>query len=190
MNEETNLPEGLQLAVKLIAQIGDDESDRAISAVHAACDLAQRVAELEAERDELRKELDAAQQELNCGEAEIEAALCALPEGAIPTDYECLGDYIRAVTRALIEERDELRARLAEIEAQEPICHREEPGNRVVMNTSGGPGKWRERQKYHGPLYASPVPAQAVPDGCGACGDGCAKRGSCRLADESPEHKA
>ena len=47
MNEETNLPEGLKLAVKLIAQIGDDESDRAISAVHAACDLAQRVAELE-----------------------------------------------------------------------------------------------------------------------------------------------
>ena len=44
MNEETNLPEGLQLAVKLLAQIGDNDSDAAIAAVHAACDLAQRVA--------------------------------------------------------------------------------------------------------------------------------------------------
>ena len=48
MNEEVNLPEGLQLAVKLLAQIGDDESDRAIAAVHAAAD----------ERDELRAKYD------------------------------------------------------------------------------------------------------------------------------------
>ena len=39
---------GLQLAVKLIAQIGDDDSDRAIAAVHAAAD----------ERDELRAKYD------------------------------------------------------------------------------------------------------------------------------------
>ena len=41
MNEETNLPEGLQLAVKLLAQIGDDDSDRAIAAVHAVMDPGQ-----------------------------------------------------------------------------------------------------------------------------------------------------
>ena len=30
-------------------------------------------------------------------------------------------------------------------------------------------------------------PAPAIPDGCGACGDACKSRQSCRLSDESPE---
>lgn len=41
MNEETKLPDGLQLAVKLLAQIGNDDSDRAIAAVHAVMDHGQ-----------------------------------------------------------------------------------------------------------------------------------------------------
>ena len=49
--------EGIQLAVKLLAQIGDDESDAAIEAVQHAADQAQRVADLEKERDELRARL-------------------------------------------------------------------------------------------------------------------------------------
>ena len=63
---------GLQLAVKLLAQIGDNDSDAAIAAVHDladeraqrltlqhhAADLAQRVADLEKERAEMRTKYD------------------------------------------------------------------------------------------------------------------------------------
>lgn len=94
---------GLQLAVKLLAQIGDVDSDRAIAAVHAAAD-----------------------------------------------------------------ERDDLRARLAEIEEQEPVLWsyttdgpakgvRHYTERRAVAMTSCKPGSLT-------PFYASPVPAQAVPD--------------------------
>lgn len=116
--------------------------------------------------------------------------------------------------KGLEAERDDLRARLAEIEAQEPICFRESSGVRVVMNTSGGPGEWRERQKYYGPLYAAPVPAQAALDGwklvpvnptekmigegaCASClpgphyiGADAARRAYVNMLAAAPEHKA
>ena len=39
--------------------------------------------------------------------------------------------------------------------------------------------------------HKSDAPERAEPaDGCGACGDACRSRGSCRLADESPEPAA
>ncbi len=37
------------------------------------------------------------------------------------------------------------------------------------------------------PPAAEPARQPLTPDGCGACGDACQSRGSCRLADESPQ---
>ena len=100
---------GLQLAIVLLARIGDDDSDRAIAAVH---DLA--------------------------------------------------------------DERDELRARLAEIEAQEPVAfarysvHSRKPASVDLVSEYE---EWQHDTGLLGdhwggnePLYARPVPAQAVPD--------------------------
>lgn len=152
MNEEVNLPEGLQLAVKLLAQIGDDESDRAIAAVHAAAD----------ERDELRAKYD----ELLVALHGIGAAL-GIQEGD-RSPY--------SVTCGVLERVN----RLAEIEAQEPACWA------VIDPTGGGSveytAAWREACHEHigdmiteadmpeaanflvRPLYARPIPAQAVPE--------------------------
>jgi len=144
----TPMPEGLQLAVKLLAKIGDDESDRAIAAVHdlaeahdqrltlqhhawhwllAAHNAGKRIAELESERNELRAKYD----ELLVALHGIGAAL-GIPEGD-RSPY--------SVTCGVLERVNRLAA----------------------------------------------IEAQAVLDGCGACGDGGTKRGACRLADESPE---
>ena len=87
-------PTGLQLAVKLLAQIGDDDSDRAIAAVHAAAD----------ERDALRAKYD----ELLVALHGIGAAL-GIPEGD-RSPY--------SVTCGVLERVN----RLAEIEAQEPVA--------------------------------------------------------------------
>ena len=98
----TNELTGLQMAVRLLAEIGDERSDAAIDAVHDladervtlqhhACDLAQRVADLEAERDELIDQRDR-------GDAQ--------------------NDLLLAELRQVNTERDALRARLAEIEAR------------------------------------------------------------------------
>ena len=86
-------PTGLQLAVKLLAQIGDD-SDRAIAAVHAAAD----------ERDALRAKYD----ELLVALHGIGKAL-GIPEGD-RSPY--------SVTCGVLERVN----RLAEIEAQEPVA--------------------------------------------------------------------
>ena len=83
---------GLQMAIALLAQIGDDDSDRAIAAVHAAAD----------ERDELRAKYDELLVALHC----IGAAL-GIPEGD-RSPY--------SVTCGVLERVN----RLAEIEAQEP----------------------------------------------------------------------
>jgi hypothetical protein len=151
MNTETNLPDGLKLAMDIIesTMAGPNARSRARSAVksehaqrvtlqHHACDLAQRVADLEAERvDLLTKEFD------------------------------------------LVAERDTLRARLAEIEGQEPICW-------AAVDFAGGTSveyvaAWKEAVNEHindcinlheidaatgwvvRPLFSRPVPA--VPAG-------------------------
>lgn len=105
MNEETNLPEGLQLAVKLIAQIGDDESDRAISAVHAACDLAQRVAELEAERDKLRRERDEWQRIASAYSPAKELAEALKQAKASGDAARKERDYMRAIAQGALSDK-------------------------------------------------------------------------------------
>ena len=76
--------------------------------------------------------------------------------------------------KGLEAERDELRARLDALERQEPVAQVEVsvPHLRSIVVRSI-PGA--EIPAAGLQLYARPVPAQAVPDGCGACGDGCAK---------------
>ena len=132
---------GLQLAVKLLAQIGDDESDRAIAAVHAACDLAQRVADLEAERDALaqqhrsqhdadsaelrqlcadrdaaRKERDAlleAEHRISSAYVDLRAILGAMSPPS--TDWPVLSQYVATVASDVVNERDALREKYDEL---------------------------------------------------------------------------
>lgn len=228
---------GLQLAVKLLAQIGNDDSDRAIAAVHDladehaqrltlqhhASDQAQRIAELErhaanlvseseakipamqaafeerltldranrllvaknaeleAERNELidqrdrgdaqndmllaelrqvNTERDELRKEIDCAEEAADVAACSLVRED-SDGYECVSSYIRAVTQQLVKERDELRARLAVIEAQEPVAI-SKAGN---LFWAGNPQDWRGVDCS---LFARPGPAQAVPDADGA----------------------
>lgn len=86
--------------------------------------------------------------------------------------------------KGLEAERDELRARLDALERQEPVAQVEVsvPHLRSIVVRSI-PGA--EIPAAGLQLYARPVPA--IPAGCGACGDACKSRQSCRLADESPE---
>ena len=132
---------GLQMAIALLAQIGDDDSDRAIAAVHAAAD----------ERDALRAKYD----ELLVALHGIGAAL-GIPEGD-RSPYSITCGVLERVNR------------LAEIEAQEPAAVigssydinyvGAEPISVVVA---------RHGLKVGSNLYARPVPAQAVSDADGA----------------------
>ena len=162
------LPEGLQMAIRLIkdAEWADEATAKAKHAVnyehaqritlqHHACDQAQRIAELEAERDELalkhRSQHDADSAELR--------RVCAARDAAR-------------------KERDELRARLAEIEGQEPVdAHvrlrlnqrsdwlRPEPTKdepTPLERAKYLAGNWPKRYEMR-LLYARPVPA--TPNG-------------------------
>lgn len=183
MNEETNLPEGLQLAVKLLAQIGDDDSDRAIAAVHAAAD----------ERDNL---IDAMREEIDEGLRLRELG------GALP------GENITAMTERVIKERDDLRARLAEMNSSYAHDAVWEALQRMIEDgQTKGPAsredaltvaRHRDRVRL---LAARPVPAQAVPDVDALAQyirsiDGQNSLGAGALAErivewmEAPEHKA
>lgn len=132
--------DGLQLAVKLLAQIGDERSDAAIAAVH---DLAEEHARLQHayhhQREDAQARVDAAvvralAAEKACDEAQL------LADGTGADAYAHCCDNVEAWMRkrghetsgpegtlcgwvdwamAAVSERDELRARLAEIEAQE-----------------------------------------------------------------------
>lgn len=124
-------PTGLQLAISLLAQIGDDDSDAAIAAVH---DLA------EAHAQRLTLQHHAADQVWRIADLEVKCVT------------------LKELHDAATDERDELRARLAEIEAQEPVA---------LVETSGDQGAgigWSgAAQPVGAKLYARPVPAQAVP---------------------------
>ena len=164
-----------QLAVKLLAQIGGDDSDRAIEAVHAAAD----------ERDELRAKYD----ELLVALHGIGAAL-GIPEGD-RSPY--------SVTCGVLERVN----RLAEIEAQEPVAI-SKAGN---LFWAGNPQDWRGVDCS---LYATHVPAQAVPESVDGlvsvfcydevltftfCDEAAADRFAGRFdpsvdSAEAPEHKA
>ena len=184
---------GLQMAIALLAQIGDDDSDAAIAAVHDladehaqrltlqhhACDQAQRIADLEAWRDaEVKRVTAYLVSESEAKNAELEAERNELIDQRDRGDAQ--NDMLLAELRQVNTERDELRARLAEIDAQEPACWA------VIDPTGGGSveytAAWREACHEHignmiaeadmleaanflvRPLYARPVPAQAVPE--------------------------
>jgi hypothetical protein len=156
MNTETKLPDGLDAAVALIGvaldhAIFDEQRKQCADAVdairseyaqrltlqHHAADQAQRVADLEVERNKLAHEHHLVRAD---AQARVDAAV------------------IRALSAE--KERDELRARLAELDRQEPICT-------VQMTTTGGRLRYNpdaEALPEHGmPLYARPVPA--IPAG-------------------------
>ena len=168
---------GPQLAIALLAQIGDDDSDAAIAAVHDladehaqrltlqhhAADQVWRIADLEVKCVTLKEPHDAAADErdnlIDAMREEIDEGL-RLRElgGALPHEN------ITAMTERVIKERDALRARMAEIEVQEPVA-------KIHSD-----GYWTARRGYD-PLsdnkaflsvYARPVTAQAVPDADGA----------------------
>ena len=171
---------GLQLAIALLAQIGNDDSDRAIAAVHDlaeahaqrltlqhhAADQVWRIADLEVKCVTLKKLHDAAADERDELRAKYDELLVALhgigaalgiPEGD-RSPYSVTCGVLERVNRP------------AEIEAQEPLFYyRPIKGGSMYegphwAKSVGGqmlreekPGEWK-------PLYARPVPAQAVPD--------------------------
>lgn len=142
-------PTGLQLAISLLAQIGDDDSDRAIAAVHAAAD----------ERDELRAKYD----ELLVALHGIGAAL-GIQEGD-RSPY--------SVTCGVLERVN----RLAEIEAQEPVIV--EAGELRIGFGDTEEAVWLKLSRnipLGTELFTRPAPAQAVPDVPNAACDVLAER--------------
>lgn len=190
MNEQLT---GLQMAVRLLAQIGDEQSDAAIAAVHDlaeehakrltlqlhAADQAQRIADLEAKCVTLKELHDAAadkRDELLVALHGIGKAL-GIPEGE-RSPYSITCGTLERVNR------------LAEIEAQEPVAPTvapREPSQTAGMsieqrilhvggrNNSAGYVEFGGVQAVEALVrqvlrdaktnYASLVPAQAVPDG-------------------------
>ena len=128
---------GLQMAIALLAQIGDDDSDRAIAAVHAAAD----------ERDELRAKYD----ELLVALHGIGAAL-GIPEGD-RSPY--------SVTCGVLERVN----RLAEIEAQEPVALVETSGDQGAGIGWSGAAQPVGAKLYARPVPAQAAPDgwQLVP---------------------------
>ena len=260
---------GLQLAVKLLAQIGDNDSDAAIAAVHAvmdqgqpgelpdglqlaatlldgdrdaficgqahpvhglapsdeeiaagyltaiaairaehaqrltlqhhACDQAQRIADLETRRDTLKRLHDAAADERDELRAKYDELLVALHGigAALGIPEGDRSPY--SVTCGVLERVN----RLAEIEAQEPVAI-SKAGN---LFWAGNPQDWRGVDCS---LYATHVPAQAVPESVDGlvsvfcydevltftfCDEAAADRFAGRFdpsvdSAEAPEHKA
>lgn len=170
---------GLQMAVKLLAQIGDDDSDAAIAAVHDlaeahaqrltlqhhAADQVWRIADLERHISSLISE----------SEAKIPAMQAAFEERLTLDRANRMLVAKNAELEAERNERDELRARLAEMNS----CYAHdavwEALQRMIEDgQTKGPAsredaltvaRHRDRVRL---LAASPVPAQAVPDADGA----------------------
>ena len=132
---------GLQLAVKLLAQIGNDDSDRAIAAVHDlaeahtqrltlqhhAADQVWRIADLEVKCVTLKELHDAATDErdaLRVKVSDLERAAVKRREISDGVEAELVDecDTLRTLKSKTESERDALRARLAEIEAQEQVA--------------------------------------------------------------------
>ena len=193
------LPDGLQLAVNIIREAewpegagGNpldavlNEHAQRLTLQHHACDLAQRVADLEAERDEWKRIASAysTQKELSTAleQAKASRRQARKERDTLRAKYDELLVALHGIGAALgIPEGDrspysvtcgvlERVNRPAEIEAQEPLFYyRPIKGGSMYegphwAKSVGGqmlreekPGEWK-------PLYARPVPAQAVPD--------------------------
>lgn len=177
-----------------------------VRAIEQPSDIATReallahIVELPDERDELRTSLAEAMQQcrdtqdrLTAQRAETASMRHERDElrAANATLHDQVNDWHRKAveTRA---ERDELAARLAQIERAEPACWT------LVETLAAGETTCNGRLWFVDPkscawvpLYTRPAPAaapaqEAPTDGCGACGDACQSRASCRLAEESP----
>lgn len=97
MNEETNLPEGLQLAVKLLAQIGNDDSDRAIAAVH---DLA------EAHAQRLTLQHHAADQVWRISDLKVKCVTLKGLHDAVADERDALRVKVSDLERAAVKRRE------------------------------------------------------------------------------------
>ena len=179
---------GLQLAIALLAQIGNDDSDRTIAAVHDlaeehaqrltlqhhACDQAQRIADLEVKCVTLKDLHDAATDERDALRAKYDELLVALHGIGAALEIPEGNRSPYSVTCGVLERVN----RLAEIETQEPVdvqvsvnntrgtWHRPAPTHdeptplaRAQYLCANWPNKYSMRL-----LYARPIPAQAVPD--------------------------
>ena len=183
MIENEQLPEGLQLAIHIAQQeclmnttIGApeawneelltaidairDEHRQRVTLQHHAADQAHRIDQLEAKVDTLKRLHDAVtseRDELNDARDYWDHLGDYLQElyndGKLQEDYtaQAVVGYLRAMEK----ERDELRAKLAEINGQESVC-RIHPDGTIELNPAG-------IMPDDGELYARPVPA--IPDG-------------------------
>lgn len=154
-----HLPDGLQLAVNTMLALGCGKSSDAIREEHAkclklqhhACDLAQRVADLEAER----------------ANTAVHVASIASQLG----DEGLQVDDIAVRVLGLVAERDELRTRLSEIEAQEPVAWQSKFTNDPQWaHCTKEHYDWVRANQADWPnyqlrtLFARPVPVRAAPE--------------------------
>lgn len=188
MNEQ--LPDGLQLAIQY-CNIGTTQDRRnfaedAIRSEHAqrltlqhhACDQAQRIADLERHAANLVAESEAKIPAMQAAFEErltLDRANRLLVKRIADLETKCV--TLKELHDAAADERDALRARLAEIEAQEPVMWQarfDDGGWQYCAKKHydavvADPSRWNKTRKYEvRALYARPVPAQAVPDADGA----------------------
>lgn len=184
----------------VIFKSGEDRCSQAIDAIraehhqrvtlqHHAADQAQRIAELEFDVEAHKsvadmhkratKKLAQYMQGLfDAGEHQMDqwsfygdaAVLHMQTQTKRIADLETKCDTLKRLHDAAADERDALRARLAEIEAQEPVAWRYPYRFRDIGETGACEIVARDvaivmRLPKGEPLYSDPVPAQAVPDG-------------------------
>ena len=175
MNEQ--LPDGLQLAVNTMLALGCGESSDAIRAEHQqrvtlqhnAADLAQRIAELEAERANTAAHVASIARQLGDDALQVDdiavrvLRLVAEHDTAKSDERHIYASYVSASS-----ERDALRAKLAAIEAQAaPDEEAAQTGFRAYdgsgWSETATPWQiWRDAVKWA--ISARHVPARAVPD--------------------------
>lgn len=185
---DEQLPDGLQIAIQYCNMAPEQRKNFAQNAVRS--EFAQRIALQQRSAEQAQRIADLEQANGMHAAALLgfqklgyymEVIYCAnrLPEGSLGKHYgDAAVERMQAQDRRIADleaerdkahqdaisaaaERDELRARLAEIEAQEPVA-------KIHSD-----GYWTTR-RGHDPLsggkaflsvYARPVPARAVPDG-------------------------
>lgn len=187
MTDTTNIAAVTGAAAEL--QRLQAEHAHRVTLQHHAADMAEEMRPMTAERDAM------ASHERACPTMQ-----------AAPSAGHNMSDAA-ALIAAQAAEIERLRARLAEIELAEPVAWIEHE-----LQGTGARHLHSERRPYclrddviapvWTALIARPEPTSdhcedaiemaparrlLLADGCEACGDACRSRGSCRLADESPE---